>query len=150
MNLQPFEMERWQSTWENQVEYNLSESGVHPLKLREVLEDDASNLLEQSMGYSQTNGTRELRERIAALYPKATTDDVLVTNGSSEANFVTLWSFLKKDTGVAIMLPNYMQNWGLARTLQAKVKPIWLSEHKGRWALDIHGLKKIVNKKTKP
>ena len=122
---------------------------MHPLKLREVLEDDASNLLEESMGYSQTNGTRELRERIAALYPKATADDILVTNGSSEANFVTLWSLLKKDTEVAIMLPNYMQNWGLARTLQARVKPIWLSEHKGRWALDIHGLKKIVNKKTK-
>ena len=27
----PFVMERMQSTWENQVEINLSESGVHPL-----------------------------------------------------------------------------------------------------------------------
>ena len=27
----PFELERWQSTWENRVRYNLSKSGVHPL-----------------------------------------------------------------------------------------------------------------------
>jgi len=36
----PFEMERMQSTWENQVEINLSESGVHPLTLGELLDDD--------------------------------------------------------------------------------------------------------------
>src|SRR5438876_4404995 len=26
----PFELERWQSTWEHRVRFNLSESGVHP------------------------------------------------------------------------------------------------------------------------
>ena len=31
MSFEPFAMERWQSTWENRVQYNLSESGVHPL-----------------------------------------------------------------------------------------------------------------------
>ena len=33
----PFQLERWQSTWENRVRYNLSESGVHPLSIRELL-----------------------------------------------------------------------------------------------------------------
>ena len=28
MSFEPFAMERWQSTWENRVRYNLSESGV--------------------------------------------------------------------------------------------------------------------------
>jgi hypothetical protein len=32
----PFVMERWQSIYENQVPYNLSESGVHPLSLDEL------------------------------------------------------------------------------------------------------------------
>jgi hypothetical protein len=31
MKLEQFAMERMQSTWENQVDYNLSESGVQPL-----------------------------------------------------------------------------------------------------------------------
>ena len=34
---QPFEMERWMSKYEKAVEYNLSESGVHPMLVSEVL-----------------------------------------------------------------------------------------------------------------
>jgi aspartate/methionine/tyrosine aminotransferase len=149
MKLQPFELERWQSTWEHQVEYNLSESGVEPLKLRELLDGDASVMLTQSLGYSQTNGTEELRKTIAATYPKATANDLLVTNGSSEAIFVALWHFLQRGTEVVVMLPNYMQIWGLAKTMQAKVKPFWLREEGGQWSFDLRALRKIVSKRTK-
>ena len=62
-------MERMQSTWENLVDYNLSESGVHPLTPRELLEDDADALLDQPLVYTQSNGTLELRSLVAALYP---------------------------------------------------------------------------------
>jgi aspartate/methionine/tyrosine aminotransferase len=149
MKLQPFELERWQSTWEHQVEYNLSESGVEPLKLHELLDGDASVMLTQSLGYSQTNGTEELRKAIAATYPKATANDLLVTNGSSEAIFVALWHFIQKGTEVVVMLPNYMQIWGLAKTMQAKVKPFWLREEGGQWSFDLRALRKIVSKRTK-
>ena len=149
MKLQPFEMERWQSTWENQVEYNLSESGVHPLKLMELLDGDSSDMLKQPLGYSQTNGTEELRRTIAATYSKASADDLLVTNGSSEAIFVTLWSFLKRGAEVVVMLPNYMQVWGLAKMMQAKVKPFWLREEAGQWAVNLRVLRKIVRRRTK-
>jgi len=149
MKLQPFEMERWQSTWENQVEYNLSESGVHPLKLMELLDGDTSDMLRQPLGYSQTNGTEELRKTIAATYSKASADDLLVTNGSSEAIFVTLWSFLKRGAEVVVMLPNYMQVWGLAKMMQAKVKPFWLREEAGQWAVNLRVLRKIVRRRTK-
>jgi hypothetical protein len=36
MKIEPFQMERMQSTWENLVEYDMSESGVRPLTLREL------------------------------------------------------------------------------------------------------------------
>ena len=42
MRLEQFAMERMQSTYENQVEFNLSESGVHPLRLGELVDDDAA------------------------------------------------------------------------------------------------------------
>src|SRR3989304_896296 len=126
MRLQIFEMERWQSIWENKVEYNLSESGVDPLRLSELLDGDDEELRNQSLGYVQTNGTIELRKSISRLYADARPEDVLVTNGSSEANFASLWFFLERGTEVAIMLPNYMQIWGLVKTFRAKVKPFWL------------------------
>src|SRR5439155_24824126 len=51
----PFELERWQSTWENRVRFNLSESGVHPLSIQELLGlagASALPLLEVRLGYS--------------------------------------------------------------------------------------------------
>ena len=88
MRFVPFELERWQSTWENRVRYNLSESGVHPLSIRELLElagASAEPLLDVRLGYSQSNGTDLLRSRVAALYPGVSPDQILVTSGSAEA-----------------------------------------------------------------
>lgn len=131
-------MERWQSTWENRVRYNLSESGVHPLTARQLLElagGEAEQVLRLSLGYPQSNGTERLRERIAALYPGAMIEQVLVTSGSAESNYVNLWQLVSPGDRVAIVLPNYMQTWGLARTFGAEVRPINLREDRG-WQPD--------------
>ena len=76
----PFELERMMSIWENQVEYNLSESGVHPLTLQELFLDDDrkwQELLSTPLNYPQTNGDQDLRQSIAALYPHASPDNVI-------------------------------------------------------------------------
>jgi hypothetical protein len=41
MRIPRFAMERMQSTYENLVDYNLSESGVHPMRVDELLDDPA-------------------------------------------------------------------------------------------------------------
>jgi len=149
MKLHIFELERWESTWENQVEYNLSESGVHPLRVSELLGGDHVEFLNHSLGYSQTNGSEGLRKAIAAIYPGADVDNVLVTNGSSEANFVAMWLFLGAGAEIVVMLPNYMQIWGLAKTFQAGVKSFRLRELQGEWVPDIPALRRAVGRKTK-
>ena len=37
MKFKTFELERNMSVWENAVDYNLSESGVHPLTLKDAV-----------------------------------------------------------------------------------------------------------------
>ena len=131
----PFELERWQSTWENRVRYNLSESGVHPLTIQELLGlagASAVPLLDVRLGYPQSNGTDKLRERIAALYPGASPDQVVVTNGSAEANFCVCWRLIEPGDKVAVMMPNYMQSPGLAQNFGAQVRPFQLHE-KENW-----------------
>ena len=149
MKLRTFEMERWQSTWENQVEYNLSESGVHPLQASELLEGQQAELLSRSLGYIQTNGSVELRKTIAAQYTNADSDNILVTNGSAEAIFITMWSFLERGAEIVVMLPNYMQIWGLAKTFGADVKPFRLHTHEDEWVPDLRALRKAVSKRTR-
>ena len=57
MKIEPFEMERMQSTWENVVEMDLSESGIRPVTLRELGEMglDLGAILDMPLGYSQSN-----------------------------------------------------------------------------------------------
>jgi aspartate/methionine/tyrosine aminotransferase len=146
----PFEMERWQSTWENSVEYNLSESGVQPIPLRELLRDAAAieRFLDHPLAYSQGNGTPELRAMIAGTYLGATPDHILVTNGSSEANLLALWHLVEPGDEVIVMLPNYMETWGLVQMFGGKVKPLRLREDL-RWQFDPDELAGLVTRKTK-
>ncbi|MGH9371957.1 MAG: aminotransferase class I/II-fold pyridoxal phosphate-dependent enzyme, partial [Vicinamibacterales bacterium] len=157
MKLEPFAMERLQSIWEHRVAWNLAESGVHPLRVEELVEseDDRLALMRQALVYTQTNGTLELRTSIAAMYNGAGPSHVLVTNGGSEANLVTLIALVQPDDEVVAMAPNYMQVAGLARALGATVRSWKLIEDKGsadqepRWRPDLEGLDAMVGDKTR-
>ena len=137
MPIETFEMERMQSTWENLVEYDMSESGVRPLTLRELvgMGFNLDEFLDQPLGYSQSNGTVELRERIRAHYPGAAIDQIEVTNGTSEANYLVALSQLRAGDRFAIQLPNYMQMPGVARSLGAEVRGFHLRQDRG-WEPD--------------
>ncbi len=150
MKFEPFALERVQSIWENRVAWNVSESGVHPLRVAELADTETLRdaLLQQELGYPQTNGTAPLRESIAALYREATIDHVQVTNGGSEANCVLLMRLVEPGDEIVFMTPNYMQIAGLARALGAVVKPWRPAEHaEYRW--DIAELKTLVTPRTR-
>ena len=149
MKIETFELERLQSLWENRVEYNLTESGVHPYTLRELLRpDEIEALLDIRLGYGWTNGEPALRERVASYYDGATAENVLVTNGSAEANFLAMWSLLEAGDEVVLMLPNYLQIWGIARSLGVEVKPFRLREEDD-WAPDLDALRDAVTQRTR-
>src|SRR5215472_16695641 len=124
MRIEPFEMERMQSTWENVVEMDMSESGVRPVSLRELgeLGLDLEAVMATPLGYSQSNGTIPLRERLAEVYPGATPDNLEVTNGTSEANYLVALALIRPGDEVAFEVPNYMQYAGVPPSLGAQVR----------------------------
>ena len=150
MKIEPFELERWQSVWENKVELNISESGVHPLTTAELVPDveQLKKILNVQQLYPQTNGSEELRTRIAELYPGAKMENVLVTSGGSEANYVSTWGLIEPGDEVLFMMPNYMQIAGLARGFGATVKSLWLRESLD-WGINVDDLPRLVTAKTK-
>lgn len=153
MKLEQFDMERMQSTYENLVEYNLSESGVRPLTPRELVEDAAAieGLLDQPLVYTQSNGTSELRRLIAAMYPGAGIEHIEVTNGGSEANFITTFNLVEPGDEVVMLVPNYMQTWGLARGFGGTIREWRLVEDRvaGKWRADVAALETLVTPRTK-
>ena len=141
MKLETFDLERIQSLWENTVKYNLTESGLHPYTITELFDaDEINTLLNLRLGYGQTNGANELRAAVSTLYPPADLDNVLVTNGSSEANLIATLSLLESGDELLFMTPNYMQIWGLARALGVVTKPFHLRADLN-WAPDLDELK---------
>lgn len=153
MKIDPFLMERWQSVHEHKVAHNLSESGVHPMTLKELLEmgggpGSVDALLDTSLGYAQGNGEESLRERVAALYLGANVDNVLITHGGAEANFLATLRILGPGDEAVVMLPNYMQIPGLVEPWGAKLVPWPLDGSRG-WSADISRLRALVNEKTK-
>ncbi len=153
MKLEQFAMERMQSTYENLVEFNLSESGVRPLTPRELIGNAAGldGLLDQPLVYSQSNGTIELREAIASMYPGAGVDHIEVTNGGSEANFITTFNLIEPGDEVVMLVPNYMQTWGLSRAFGGTIREWRLVEDHdaGRWRIDLSALETLVTPRTK-
>ena len=149
MKFEEFKLERNQSLFEHKVDFNLSESGLHPLPLKEILtKDEQQHLLEKNLVYGHTNGTPLLRDRIADLYDGAKQENILATAGSAEANFIAIMTTLSPGDELVYMVPNYLQIRGIARSCGVKVVELPLREELG-WQWDIDELKSIISKKTK-
>ena len=150
MKIEIFQMERMQSTWENVVDFDLSESGVYPVSMRELsgLGFDVDWALDTPLSYSQGNGTLELRTALTRIYPGASVDQIEVTNGTSEANYLVSLSQLREGDEFALELPNYMQLWGVPRSLAAKVNRFQLRPE-SNWEPDWEQFERAVNPQTR-
>ncbi len=149
MEIEEFALERIQSLYENTVEFNLSDSGVHPLRLKDLLSDaEMRELQALELGYGWTNGAVSLRGSIAALYESRTPDEVIVTNGSAEANFLLVMSLLNPGDEIVVFTPNYLQIWGWARALGVNAKAV---RHDGDadWQPRLADLEEAISGKTR-
>jgi aspartate/methionine/tyrosine aminotransferase len=118
--------------------------------LRELVKDPAvlEELLSTPIGYPQSNGPLELRQKVAALYPGASEENVLITPGCSQANFIATITLLKPGDEIAVMLPNYMQVWGIAQNYGFPSTSFYLKEELG-WSIDPDELKRAVSDRTR-
>ncbi len=142
-DFQPFLLERMMSAFEQDVEINLSESGVHPMTLGELTGGDATSLLATELNYPHVNGDPELRENIAAMYEGARPENVLVTVGAIEANYLSINTVLSGSDRIATMMPNYLQIWGIAKNFGRDIREFRLDPERG-WALDVPGLREAA------
>ena len=147
MRFPTFEMERMQSAWEHKVKYDLSESGVEPLTLEEAARD-VKALLKTKLGYSEGVGLESTRTFVSHFHRNASAENVVITTGTSEANFLAMLALVNAGDEVVVVMPNYMQVHGTAIGLGARVREVWLREERG-WTIDLDALAAAVNAKTR-
>ena len=146
----PFELEQIQAAWVNKVEFDLSESGIHPMSMRELVQDPVAieALVDTEIDYPNVMGDPALRANIASLYPGATVDNVLVTVGAIQANYTALLTVTDPGDDIAVMQPNYQQFWGLAPNTGRRLSTFALKGDAG-WALDTDELAAAVTPSTR-
>lgn len=132
--LPAFCLERWQSLHETSAKILLSDSGVHPLTLSELLDYGLSldQLSRVELGYGWTKGSPRLRDKISEIYGgDVKRENIIITNGSAEANLITAVSVVRSGDLVLVDTPNYMQIPGLLKWLGART--IFLKRNPPYW-----------------
>lgn len=101
MELPPFELERWLDAYESDAEVMLAESGVRSLSV------DRFDLDVGELGYViPTDGDPRFREEIARRYGRDA-EEVVLTCGTQEADYLTFASLLDEDDHAVVVSPTY-------------------------------------------
>ena len=105
------------------------------------------------LAYSHSAGYLSCREKLSQYYKSVNIDvnpdEILVTNGGSEAILFAFNSCLDNDDEVIIPEPFYANYNGFACTCNAKVKPIYSTIENGFALPSIEEFEKIITPKTK-
>jgi aspartate/methionine/tyrosine aminotransferase len=157
MKLERFELERWMTRWELEVDYDICESGILPLSLGELyglIGGGAAATLERQVttmpqSYSEARGTIALRTALADTYKGATPDDILVTTGAIEANFLVFNTLLSPGDHVVAVSPAYQQLHSVPRAIGAEVDLWDVAGADGGFAYDVDRLEELLRSDTR-
>jgi len=144
LKFRPFSLEDWFAKYELQCRINISESGILPIDLK-WFGTDLSGL---KLNYSHMLGDLELRELIARDYPGLSPDQILVTTGCIEANFVAFASLVQQGDHIIVEHPNYQQLYEVPRALGGRVELLRL-RYEDNYKLNVDELNEMVTPKTK-
>ncbi|MEZ6088050.1 MAG: capreomycidine synthase [Pirellulaceae bacterium] len=144
-------LEAWMREAYFQSRFDIGSSGVENFQLGELCDligYDLSELSHLRICDSQTLGDGQLRQAIADRYADGNADRVMVTNGSTEANFLLHCAIVQPCDEIIVLEPVYQQLASLAQGLGAKNR-IWRLHEEHRFAPNIEDLKYLLSSRTK-
>lgn len=143
---------------EHHAKYNIAETccaSISVKDLQELSEDKSLSPLDLStkLTYGAIQGSARLRGTLANLYSVKTptrlpSDNVLITPGAIQANFLLLYSLVGPGDHVICHYPTYQQLYSVPASLGAEVS-LWKSKEKDGWRLDLNELKELIRPNTK-
>nr|MDQ3045538.1 aminotransferase class I/II-fold pyridoxal phosphate-dependent enzyme [Chloroflexota bacterium] len=107
-----------------------------------------ARLLAMPLNYSEACGTLALRSAIAATYPATTPDQILVTTGAIEANYLLFHTLLKPGDHVVAVHPAYQQLHSVPQAIGCHVS-LWELRDEGGFHYDLDDLRQLVTPQTK-
>ncbi len=148
-----FLVERWMNTYENDALFNLAETDAKPFTLEELLsfgnkEGHWQDLLSMKLAYNPTLGSDRLRRLIASQYEGVLPEEVLVTTGAIEANFLLASALVKPGDTVIVQSPAYQALYSVAEARGAKIKH-WRMKLEDNYVPDMDVLEGLIDERTR-
>ncbi|MBN2246814.1 MAG: aminotransferase class I/II-fold pyridoxal phosphate-dependent enzyme [Candidatus Aminicenantes bacterium] len=138
------ELEIWFDKYQYEIDYDIGESAVKTLDVKDLDID----LSEISLRYGYHGGKPELRECLAGQYPGLKEENIVVTTGASEANFLVVSALVKPGDHVIVEHPNYPSLYEVPRSLGCTVDLLPL-RFENLFKPDLSALEKKITPKTR-
>lgn len=154
MKIKDFYTEMWLNIYENKCTYNLSETCVSALSIKELAELSGIGdkifeaMADIRMDYGYITGSERLRHAILSLYKNMKSENITVAHGGIGANSLALMSLVERGDHIIATSPSYQQGHSLPEALGAELSTIRLKEE-NNWELDIDELRSLIKPNTK-
>lgn len=155
MIIKEFKVEQWMNEFEEDATYNIAETCVDSITLRELLEISGEKesafiemVMNKRMTYGHINGSPEFKQGVCGLYENIAPNQVLSTHGAIGANHLVMYSLVEKGDEVISVLPTYQQHYSIPESFGAEVKILKLEKERD-FLPDLEQLEKMVSKRTK-
>lgn len=153
MRIAPFELEHWMNRHELKVEFDIAESGIAPLSIKDLLtyagnSETIDSVINAPLGYNDANGAISLREEIAKTYSSCSPENILITVGAIEANFLLFHVLLNPGDHVITQFPAYQQLYSVPEAIGCNVA-YWQCRSDNSFKFDISELKELIKPDTK-
>lgn len=154
MKIKPFGVEEWMNEYENDAVYNLGETCVKSITVKELLDfqgrgkEALEEIYEMQLTYGAIPGTDKLRKEVADLYQTGGIPNVVIAHGGIGANHLVFSALVEPGDEVVSVMPTYQQHYSIPEALGATVKILPLTLEND-FLPDIGELKKMVSKNTK-
>ena len=122
MYIKPFAVEEWMNKWEESAIYNIAETCVDSISIRELFEicgEEESvfteKLFTRRLTYGHITGKPAFKEGICKLYKTLAVDDIIPTHGAAGANYHVFMSLISPGDHVISIMPTYQQLYSIPR-----------------------------------
>ncbi|OJX37881.1 MAG: hypothetical protein BGO78_07485 [Chloroflexi bacterium 44-23] len=154
MRISDFETEHFFAKYEFSTPFQLCNSDCETISIAELLtmaDVPMKNFGELSLGYTQSLGHPELREKIAGSYENVTAEDVIMLASPVEGIYLAARAVLEPADEVIVLTPAYDALVNVIEHIvgRANVHRWNFIAGKHQWELDIGQLKKLIHLKTK-
>ncbi|WP_434305207.1 aminotransferase [Clostridium botulinum] len=155
MKIKAFKVEQWMNQYENDAIFNLAETCIDSLTLRELLnlagknfEEYMASLGDIRMTYSHIYGSPNLLKGIASLFQDVKAEQIIPTHGAIGANYQVLITLLEPGDSMVSVAPTYQQHYSIPESMGTEVNILKLLPE-NNFLPDLQELKKMVNSNTK-